>query len=477
MKILLLVPPTDLEKSYGKLKEFSNPQPAIGVAYIASVLKKSGYDVVVIDAYVNMYRAAEVIDIIGKESPDVIGISVLTPSAEVVYTISEDIRTHFPDVKIVMGNIHASIFSDEILAKNYADVVVHREGEITMLQLVGTMEHGGEYDGVNGISFRRGHQIVNTPVRANIAALDNLPFPAWELLPLEDYSSDPRTEVKRGSVEMQILASRGCPGKCTFCSSRTERSLGGKYRMRNAQAVVDEMFYMHKRFGSRVFSFVDLAFPLVRRHAVDLCNEIIKRNGQEIFNWFTECRVKPLDVELLALMKRAGCMRVCYGIESGNDEILRRLKKGFNTEDVRSAVRTAHDVGLDVDGMFMIGLPSETEDTIKETIEFAVETNVRYAIFNIFVPYPGCELYDKLKAEGKVSFKHWSDFTSYPTYSGGTPVYVPDEMTHEQIMSLQEYAMRRFYLRPRFIIEEMKRFKPKKIRSYWRGFKGLVKTR
>lgn len=473
MKILLLIPPTDLSSSYGKLKSFSNPQPAIGVAYIAAVLCKNGFNVKVVDAYVNSYLLKDIMDTIDYFNPEVVGISVLTPSAEVVYKISKNIRSKFPYIKIVMGNMHASLFSDEILIKGYADFVVHREGELTMLELLQTIKDSKKLESVKGISFLRDGRIINNLLREHVNDLDALPFPAWILFPLKEYSTDPRTEIKKGSVEMQILATRGCPNQCTFCSSRTERSLGGKYRMRTPKSVVDEMVYMHEKYRNEVFSFMDLAFPLVKSHAVGLCTEMVRRGVGEKFKWVTECRVKPLDKELLMLMKKAGCVRVCFGIESGNNEILRLLKKNFTIEDVRKAVKMAYEAGLEVDGMFMIGLPEETVETISETIDFAVELDVRYAIFNIFVPYPGCELYDTLKSQDKIHYKRWSDFTSYPTYSGGVPVYVPDGLTQEELMNLQMKAMKKFYLRPKFILRELKKFKSDKIFHYLDGLKGL----
>lgn len=477
MKALLLIPPTDLTKSYGKLKRFSNPQPAIGIAYIAALLRENGHNVKVVDAYVNCYSLKDILGIIKEYAPAVIGISVLTPSADVVYEISKNIRIEFPHIKIVMGNMHASLFSDEILIDGHADFIVHREGELTMIDLLRAIEDKSDIASVKGISFKKDNIVINNPMMPHIDNLDTLPFPAWGLFPLDKYSTDPRTEVKKGVVEMQILATRGCPNQCTFCSSRTERSLGSIYRMRSPQSVVDEMIYMQENYGSDIFTFMDLAFPLVKKHAVDLCNEIINRGLDKKIQWVTECRVKPLDEELLVLMKKAGCVRLCFGIESGDNEILKSLKKNFTVEDVKKAVRIAHGAGLEIDGMFMIGLPGETAETITKTIEFAIELNVRYAIFNIFVPYPGCELYDTLKAQGKINYNKWSDFTSYPTYSGGMPVYVPDGLSKEKLMELQTKAMRRFYLRPKFIMNEFKNFKINKMLHYIEGFKGLLSTR
>lgn len=474
MKILLLIPPTDLAKSYGWLKKFSNPQPSIGTAYIAAVLRQHGYEAKVVDAYVNEYTPSNLIDIIETYSPDVLGISVLTPTAEIVYEISRNIRNKFPKIRMVMGNMHASLFADEILSKNYADFVIHSEGELTMLELIKTIENNGNLEGILGVSFKKNGIVVHNPSRPHIEDLDRLPFPAWDLFPLERYSTDPRTEVKSGAVEMQILASRGCPNQCTFCSSRTERSLGSKYRMRDPNSIVDEMIYMYERYGSEIFSFMDLAFPLVREHAIEVCNELIKRRFNKKLRWMTECRVKPLDINLLTLMKKAGCVRICFGIESGNNRILKALRKNFTVEDVKSAVKMAHKAGLTIDGMFMIGLPGETEKMINETISFAIGLNLRYAIFNIFVPYPGCELYDNLKAENKIHYKSWSDFTSYSAYSGGVPVYAPDGLSKEKVMGLQKKAMRRFYLRPRFIINELINFKIDKIGHYIEGLKGVL---
>lgn len=474
MNILLLIPPASLDLSYGQLKDFSNPQPSIGLAYIASILRDNGFNVSVLDAYVSQLGMGEILDEIEFRNVDLIGISVLTTSFDVVSEIIKHIRKQLPQMKIVLGNMHASLFCDEILNDNLADFIIHREGEYTMLELVKTLQNGDDPRKVNGISFRDDGHITHTPVRPFINDLDRLPFPAWDLFPLGSYHTDPRTEVISGKTETLILATRGCPNACTFCSSRTERSLGSKYRMRNPENIADEMEYMYEHYQSRVFSFMDMAFPLKKSHAMAVFSEIISRGLNKKIAWVTECRVKPLDLETLTRMRESGCIRMNFGIESGSDRILKLLKKGFTTDDVRRAVNLAKEAGIKVDGMFMMGLPTETDQEIRATIDFAIELNVRYAIFNIFVPYPGCELYDILSAQGKISFNSWSEFTSYPTFTSRKPIYVPDGLTHSQIMNLQKYAMRKFYLRPQFVYQEFKRFKPSKIKEYYHGLKGLL---
>jgi radical SAM superfamily enzyme YgiQ (UPF0313 family) len=475
LKIILIIPPASLEKSYGRLKDFSNPQPSIGLAYIASVLEKSNFKVSVVDAYVNQFSLAEILERIKEEPPDIVGMSVLTTSVGVVTQLVKEIRGKFPKIKIVMGNIHASLFDKELLEQNLADYIIHREGEYAFLELVQNLAENKPVKSIKGISFLENGELIRTEPRPFIENLDELPFPDWDLFPLDKYRPDPRTQLIPGQSEMQILATRGCPNMCAFCSSHTDKSLGFIYRMRKPEKVVDELEYLNKKYGARAFSFMDLAFPLIKEHGMALCEEIIKRGLNKKIKWMTELRVKPLDQEMLDVMKEAGCERINFGIESGNNEILKILRKNFTTDDVERAVNFANKSRINVDGMFMIGLPGETETEIRQTINFAIRLKIRYAIFNLFVPYPGCEFYEVLNKQSKIHFKDWSDFTSYPTYSGGEPVYVPDALTKEKLMELQKLAMKKFYLRPKFVFGEIMRFKPSMIKRYWNGLMGILK--
>ncbi|MBN1161504.1 MAG: cobalamin-dependent protein [Dehalococcoidales bacterium] len=477
MKILLLTPPTDLARSYGGLKEFSNPEPSLGLAYIAALLRENGYDVAILDGYVNQFSVDETAVKIAGIKPDILGISVLTTSAFVVEKIVEKVQKLLPDTLIVMGNLHASLFAEELLTKKQADVIVHQEGEYTMLELADAVKKKTGLETIKGISYLKNGTIQNNELRPFIENLDTLPFPAWDLFEMEKYQTDPRTSVKgRKQVlsEMQILASRGCPYACTFCSSRTTKSQGNKYRMRKPERVVDEIEHFHNKYRSTVFSFSDLAFPLVKSHAIQVCEEIIKRGLNKKISWFSEPRVKPLDRETLRIMKQSGCARVCFGIESGNQETIDALKKGFTLDDVRQAVAMAKFEGLDVDGMFMLGLPGETKEMSWKTINFAKELGVRFAILNLFVPYPGCELYDVLKSQNKIKATGWDAFTSYPSYGGGEPVYVPDGRTRQELIETQNKGMRSFYLQPRFILRQLRDFRFSDLRKYYAGLKTML---
>ncbi len=476
LNILLIIPPTDLAASYGNLKDFSNPVPSLGLAYLASMLRREGHQVSILDAYVREMSVEQVVQHVASQRPNVVGLSVLTTSAGVSEQVLIALSQTLPEVKRVAGNMHAAIFYEDYVKQGLVDAVVFREGEYTMLELVQAWETGADLAGVQGIAFSRDGQVVVNAPRPFIDNLDELPFPAWDLYDYSLYKTDPRTAVKgfEKQHETQILATRGCPNQCTFCSSRTDRSLGSRYRMRSPQNIVDEIECMLDLLGSHVFSFMDLAFPLVQKHAMAVCDGIIARGLHRKVVWFTECRVKPLEMEMLVKMKEAGCVRLCFGIESGNDSTLRRLKKAFTVQDIRRAVKMAHQAGLEVDGMFMLGLPGESMEEARQTVRLASEINVRFAIFNLFVPYPGCLLYDELNEQNTIHYQSWLDFSSYWTVAGGQPVYVPDGWSPEKLKEMQAWAMNKFYMRPAFILRQLRDFKPSMLGAYWRGFVNLL---
>lgn len=477
-KILLLAPPTGLTRSFGKIKNIVRRQASLGLAYIAAVLRDGGFSVSVLDAYIDDLSAEKTIEEIVNISPDILGISLLTSSASNIEKIIPSLRERLPSLKIVMGNMHASMFADDLLRHGLADYIVHREGEYTMLELVKAIQEGTVADSVAGISFlKSGNTVQHNPLRNFLQDLDALPYPAWDLFPLEKYHTDPRTMVerkKRNVQELMILATRGCPMQCTFCSSRAAKNLGNTYRMRRPKAVADEIAYFHKKYGVTSFSFMDLSFPLVKPHAMELCEEIISRGLQDKISWSVEMRVRPVDLEIFQKIKAAGCKKVCFGIESGSQEILNQIKKGFTLKDVREAVAMARSADLEVDGFFILGFPNETEEMSQETIRLAKELDLNWATFNLFVPYPGCELYDILMREEKIQYDDWSSFISYPSYGGGQPVYVPDGRNAKELITTQRKALRSFYLRPKFILSQIKKVRLRDFYYYWTGLKAII---
>jgi len=472
MNVLLLTPPS-LQLSFGKIKKLSDALPSIGLAYIGAVLRNNGINVKILDAYAEETKIQDIVQVVTNNQIDLIGISVLTTSADLVEEIVHTLRKEAPSVIVVLGNVHASIFAENILLRDGADIIVHNEGEYTMLDIVQALEKESPLNEIDGISFKQDGKIIHTKSREFISDLDQLPYPAWDLYDIKKYQTDPRTEVKDTLFRYQILATRGCPNQCTFCSSRSAKSLGTKYRMRKPKAIVDEIEHLYLNFGARTILFMDLAFPLVKEHAMAVCQEIIDRGYHKKITWSSECRVKPIDQEMLEKMRESGCIRVNFGIESGQDRILKMIKKGINTTDVRKAVTLANNAGIEVDGLFMIGLPTETPEDIKKTIDFAICLDIRYATFNVFVPFPGSELFTELSDKKLLHYNSWSEFNEYPAYTESEPVYTPETLTHKEIIELQKTALRRFYFRYAFISKEIMRIKPLMLVTYIRAVWAL----
>ncbi len=477
LDVLFVTPPTDLSASYGNLKDFANAVPALGLAYMAANLRKHGYKVAILDGYCRQLPAKEMVQEIVRLNPRVAGFTVLSTSAQVTDEICLGLRQAAPGMLLVGGNTHCQVFYKDLLERGIMDVISFREGEHMMVNLMKALDEGRDFAGVAGIAYLKNGKAVESCDEGFLDDLDNLPFPAWDLYDLQSYALDPRgaAKIHNGAPKpLQILATRGCPMACTFCSSRTERSQGTKYRVRSPENIVDEIEFMVDRYGANMFTFMDLSFPLVYKHASGMCDEIVRRGLQKKIVWYSECRVKPLHEDIFKKMRDAGCVRVSFGIESMNDATLARIRKGFTADDVRKACEAAHKAGLEIDGMFMLGLPDETQDMALNTAREACKLPVRFAIFNLFTPYPGSELYDELMAAGEIKFERWSDFTSYWTIGNGRPVYVPKGWTPDDLIRIQAQAMKRFYLRPKFIVQELMNFKPSMLRTYFNGFKGLL---
>lgn len=445
MKVLLINPSLNVQKIFGNFGKFMEPMPCIGLAYIAAVLEKNGTEVHVIDDFATHVGLGGIIKKVREIKPDMVGMTCLTPAAPGVYRLVGEIKKADENIRIVLGNLHASIFSEDILKNGAADIIVHGEGEETIVDLVNTIESGGELKNVRGISFLEDDRVVFTGKRDLIEDLDKLPFPAWHLFPHKKYGLFPIATIKKPILT--ILGSRGCPFRCKFCALEY---MGKKYRKRSPENIVDEMEYLVKRYSVRQIGFVDQLFPFVKDHAIGVCNEIIRRGLQKKVIWVSETRVDTVDKETLKSMKQAGCRRVMYGIESGVQYLLDSINKGFKLEDAERAVRESKEVGLETVGFFMIGLPNETREMTRQTIEFAKKLDLDFAKFAITIPLPGSELYEsKVKKDGNYT-RSWDKFSTLEPKSDDV-VYVPEGMTREELIKMMQKAIFEFYVRPRII--------------------------
>ena len=458
------------EVTAGNYARLLAPMPPISLAYVAAALKQARIDVSVYDDYTERGGRDTLFDRIRKYSPDVVGLSCVTVTAPRTFEIAAEIRNDFPDIRIVMGNIHPSVFYEDILNRNLADAVVLGEGEVTAVKLVEAWASGGKLDEVKGIAFRDNGSVKTTGVQDFVADLDSLPFPAWELFPVNRYRIFSFASVKEPGT--LILGSRGCPFNCTFCSLKI---MGRRRRRRSSSNIADEFEYLHGRFGYVQPSFIDPIFPLSKKEAFEFSEELIKRGLEKKMIWITETRVDLVDEEMLKAMRRSGLRRIMYGFESGTQEGIDIIRKNFTVEQARKAVEATRRAGVEIIGFFMIGVPGDSVKSIEETIKFAASLDIDFAKFTVFSPFPGTAVYDEMLENGTIPpDADWEHYTNYP--SKETPaVFIPQGVTNDDLIRLQRKALVKFYIRPKMIFRHLFRIRTLRLKDILDGVAALMK--
>ncbi|TET28812.1 MAG: hypothetical protein E3J73_00315, partial [Candidatus Bathyarchaeum sp.] len=276
----------------------------LGIGYLAAVLEKNGYDVNVIDCQALKLTLSEVENELRKRQPDVVGLTSTTLTYKSALKIIKVAKKALPNCLTVLGGSHVTFWDDNALQEcPQLDVVVRKEGENTLLELVQRLEEGKSFHDVVGTTCRKDGKIVKNPDRPYIENLDELPYPAVHLFPLEQFN-------KYGNIIFPVMTSRGCVFWCDFCTA--VRMFGKKYRMRSPKKVVDELEYLYKKYGEKQYTFYDDAFTVNQARTEEICNEILRR-GLKI-KWDCETRVDMVSKNLLLKMREAGCIAVWFGV-------------------------------------------------------------------------------------------------------------------------------------------------------------------
>lgn len=399
MKVLLISPAPDTGLS--EMRE-----PHHGLAYIAAYLQsKGGFEISVIDAKTRHQNTSQVIEQASQIEADVVGITAMTPDILWARKIAEGIKRQRPSLPIILGGQHVTILTNEVMEKwQCFDIAVLGEGEITMHELLeGFFKGNTPLNQINGIAFRDNGRVIITPPRGTLDQLDILPFPAWEYFP-------PVTSEKR---TYPVYGTRGCPYRCKFCCAQT---LGNKVRKRSPLNIIQEIERNIEQYGSRRFSFCDETFGVDRRWTYELLDTMVQRGLPEKIDWGCMTRVNLVDEELFSRMKKAGCFRVAFGIESGNQRILDAVAKGIRLDQVTKAVKVAKDLGFQTVSYFIIGHPYETYSTAQDTIDFATKLNTTDVTFSKMVPLPGTEVYEMAKrGEGNYTYvsDNWDEYRKH----------------------------------------------------------------
>lgn len=444
--------------------------PPLGLLYLSSACKRRNFDVSLIDCPAQRLNYAEAAQKAESYRPGVIGVTCMTFNLPDVLELVKELKKRYPLAPVVIGGPHATIFPRELLNFPYVDVVVCGEGEEVFPEVVDRLIKNTSLEGLPGVGYKSAGGVHISSEIATVQKLDSLMFP--DTSPFADRYF---TMIGKGDKVTIMMTGRGCPYRCIYCD---RPAMGKRYRARSAENVVREIEGYLLR-GIKEIMFFDDTFTLDRDRVIKICELIQEKKLR--FRWSCRARVDTVDLELLIKMRKAGCRRISYGIESGNPDVLEALKKGTSLEKVADAVQQAKRAGIEVYADFIIGSPGENKKTILQTIDFAISLDVDYAQFTIMSLFPGTEIYQMALSRGLIPTDVWKDFATNPHPRFNTPIW-PGELTQRELEDLLLLAYRRFYGRPAHIIKLLKRtrsFKEisLKARAGWKvlTFKKLMK--
>jgi radical SAM superfamily enzyme YgiQ (UPF0313 family) len=435
MRVLLLNPPA--EKKYAREGRCQRraivAYPPLTLAYIASVLRKEN-DILLLDSLASNINYKKLEQKVLKFKPELIILNTSTPTINNDLITAKKLKKKTGAISCIFG-IHATYLADELIKLPEVDIIIKGEPEFTPLEL--TQKNFAQ---VPGIIYKNNGNIIENPER-QLIDLDELPFPAWDMVNLNDY----RMPVAHGKYIL-IMTERGCPYSCNFCVSFPRH--GEKIRVRSIDSVLNEIKYVESLGIKNIFFFAE-TFTLNKKFVIDLCNEIIETNIN--IKWACNSRVDTIDKEMLEVMKKAGCWLISFGLESSDQGILDNTKKNIRVEQSRLAIEITKRSGIATCGYFQFGLPGETEKSMQDTIKFSLELPLDLAEFSIVSPQPGSRLFDELGIMS--SSANWSDFD-----------YAHNIVRKDlNLESRRREAHRKFYIRPRAFINMVRIFGVKSI--------------
>ena len=437
-KVSLVYPPYGAiknEPGIKAVKENYSVFPSLSLLYVAGCLEQHGVEVQFIDVNAENLTLEETIQRLQAFGPDYIGYTITTYLFYQTLSWVKAIK-EVMDIPVIVGGVHMGMYPKESMSHTALDYGVTGEAEMTLPYLLDALRNKGDLSRVKGLVYREGAEIVYTGNAPTLANISDAARPARHLQDNSLYYSF-ISKYKNFSC---LMTSRGCPYRCIFCEQG-----GLKFRPRTPIDVVDEMEQGYRDHGIREYDFFDSAFTIQKDRVIEICKEIDKR-GLDVI-WAARTRVDCVSQDMLSWMAKSGCVRIYYGLESGNREILRTLLKAADLEQAKRTVQETKDAGIDVFGYFMVGNPGETEHTVRQTIRYAIELDCDYAQFSKVTPMPGTALYDMyVKEYGE---DYWQKYILDESYDS----YIPRpgcDLSEEKIQELTQLAYIRFYYRPMF---------------------------
>lgn len=426
------------------MSRVANIMPPLGLLSLAAWVEKHGHISSVHDCYAYPVQDEKIIEKIKTDTPDYIGFSTTTSSFPDAVRIAMKIREVMPKIKNIFGGVHISALNETLL-QDYPviDYGIVGEGELTLLSLIESDGQIGK--NVPGLLYRDGDEIIFTGFRnkEQLIDLDTLPFPAYDKLngfpdlyklPIFNYPRAPHTTA---------VSSRGCPYKCSYCDRTVFKR---SYRFNSAGYLYDHVKHLNRKYGIRHINFYDDLFTFNRKRVEEFCRLLINKKRGITFN--CAARAEHVDRDLLLLMKKAGCWMISLGIETGDSELLGVHRSNSDLEMIRSKVELIRESGIRVKGLFMMGLPGETEESIDKSIKYALDIPLNDMNLTKFTPFPGSPVYKEIRRYGTFNEK-WElmNCTNF--------VFVPNGLTHERLEERYKEFYRRHFERYHILFDYM----------------------
>lgn len=460
MNIALIYPPFSekLEIFNEKLAKFyfqeGNVMPPLGLGYIAAILEREGHNVVIIDMNATQTDKYDLLNEIKNFSPQLLGFSVLTHIFPYTIDIVKFLKENYNNAEIIVGGQHVELYPESVLQIKSIDYAVRGEGEDTIKEFIQTYAQiksnkiesdSDKYlEKIPGLIFRNNkNEVIINPSRKLIKDLDSIPFPSRHLFNPELYKTFfTNKQINSGS----IIASRGCPFNCSYCAERFSN-----YRTRSVENILEELKEMYYKYKIRDIYFNDGTFVVNKKRIMNLCKKIIQENIKFTFNIRT--RIDTMDEDLLKILKEAGCNRINYGLESGDEEILKRLNKNTSIKQIIKIIKLTKKYGITTWGFFLIGNPGETKETIEKTISLAKFLDLDFVQFSRLNVFPGCDLYkDFVEQTGNDIWLHYSMGEIYEK-----DILLPNSnFTVKELNNYVLKAYRKFYFRPKYILKQLR---------------------
>jgi radical SAM superfamily enzyme YgiQ (UPF0313 family) len=430
-----------------RLTSFQSSMIPISLPSIAALLQKNGHKVRVLDCAVANITPETVLLEIEKYKPSIIIVNVSTVTYYDDIGAAKKIKLRFPDVHLAAIGNHVTSLPDTTLKESSFDSIILGEPEFTALELAGRLSSGIDIKDLSGIATKNNEGIIINGKTGFIENLDDLPFPARDLMDNKKYvlpiTNEPYTLV---------IPSRGCPHDCIFCTS--SKYYGKKLRLRSPENIIDEVKEVKNKYGiNNIVMWAD-TFTLNREFVVKICKLLIREKTG--VRWMCNSRVDTVDPEMLKLMKESGCIGVSYGVESGNQKILDNIKKRVTLEQIENAIKWAQEAGMEAMAHVIFGLPGETKETIKETVNFLIRTSPDYVQIYCATPFPGTEFYEICKNKNCLITDGWDRFEV------NAAVISTPQIGPEELYEARRNAYIKFYLNPKYIWKRIRRIRSMK---------------